>query len=102
MRLDLAAIAAGMGLALAPWVGLQPAVAATIVYTNEADFLSALGGLPMFLNEFANSDYFGWLAHPIQASANGISYSIVSQPPARLVGFDGVLCLLSDLLLLRI
>jgi len=67
----------------------NPALAATAVFTNETDFLTAIGNLPISLNEFTNFDYLGWLAHPIQANANGIDYQITSQPPLYLVAFDG-------------
>jgi hypothetical protein len=84
-------ILAGLGLVFAAWIGSQPVEAATKVYTNESDFITAAGSLPIVLNEFTNSAYFGWLAHPIQTYTNGISYWIASQPPVRLVGFDGAL-----------
>jgi hypothetical protein len=73
------------------WSTPQPIEAATTIYTNEADFIAAIGSLPTVLNEFTNSAYYGWLAHPIQVYTNGISYWIASQPPVRLVGFDGTL-----------
>jgi hypothetical protein len=73
------------------WLRPQLTQAATTVYTNEADFVAAIGTLPAVLNEFTNSAYFGWLAHPIQVYTNAISYWIASQPPVRLVGFDGAL-----------
>jgi hypothetical protein len=63
--------------------------AATTIYTNGADFVTAIGILPMSLNEFTNQDEVGWLAHPIHSSLNGISYSITTQPALRLVGFEG-------------
>jgi hypothetical protein len=80
----------GLSLALLLYPGL-PLGAATTVYTNEADFVAAIGILPVSLNEFTNQDDVGWLAHPIHSAMNGIDYSISSQPLLLLVGFAGAL-----------
>jgi hypothetical protein len=64
--------------------------AVTTIYTNETDFVAAAGVLPQFLNEFTNLTYLGWLAHPIQAASNGISYRIESAPPLYLYTYTGV------------
>ena len=79
----------GLCLVLAVWLCPGPAGAATAVYTNEAAFLEAVGNLPIFLNELTNFGYQGWLAHPIKATSNGISYQIASEPPVHLVAFAG-------------
>jgi len=91
VRQELGTTLTTVSLLAATWSRPQPAEAATTVYTNEADFIAAVGSLPTVLNEFTNSTYFGWLAHPIQVYTNGIGYWIASQPPVRLVGFDGEL-----------
>jgi hypothetical protein len=81
--------AIGSGLMMMIFAGAQPACAGTAVYTNELDFLAAMGTLPVFLNDFTNFDYLGQLVHSIHASQGGISYSIFSQPPLHAVAFDG-------------
>ena len=91
MRKRTATLSAALSLLFALWLTPQPAQGATTVYTNETDFIAAIGSLPTVLNEFTNSTYFGWLAHPIQVYTNAIGYWIASQPPVRLVGFDGAL-----------
>jgi len=85
-------MARSLALSFALVGGVRPASAATTIYTNEADFVVAFGVQPTLLNEFTNFDYLGWLAHPVQATSNGISYSITTQPfPLHLVAFDGAL-----------
>jgi hypothetical protein len=87
-----ALMARSVALLFAVVAGATTASAATVIYTNEADFVAAVGLQPIILNEFTNSDDLGWLAHPIQANSNGISYYITSQPNLlQLVGFDGAL-----------
>jgi len=84
--------ARSLALACALWPPARPASAATIFYTNETDFVAAVGALPTLLNEFTNFDYLGWLAHPVQTNGNGISYYITSEPNLlQLVAFDGAL-----------
>lgn len=80
---------AGLCLLSALCLTQTPAAAATAIFTNGTDFLTAVGNLPIFLNEFTNFGYLGWLAHPINANDNGIGYRITSQPPVELVAFDG-------------
>lgn len=84
-RVWLALLAAILVVAVAP-----TAKAAITIYTNESDFVSAIGLLPNFVNDFSNDVYYGWLVHSVKANSNGISYAIISSPPLYLYGFPGV------------
>jgi hypothetical protein len=77
-------------------LGSTPLRAAITVYTNESDFVSAIGILPTFVNDLAalgdtNSTYPQWLAHTVKGSSNGISYYVASSPPIHLMAFSGAL-----------
>jgi len=92
IRAPLTVITRSLALACALLAGARPALGVTTVYTNETDFVTAVGALPTLLNEFTNFDSLGWLAHPVQVNSNGISYYITSQPNLlQLVAFDGAL-----------
>jgi hypothetical protein len=84
-------IAAGVGLTVMSGVltCARPSLAASTIYTNEADFVAAIGAQPVFLNEFTNSIFPGPQVHPIYAASNGISYAITSDPPLNVTAFNG-------------
>ena len=69
----------------------SPARAAVAVYTNEADFVAATTGLPGYLNEFTNFEYYGELAHAVRVATNGIAYSLTTLPPLSMISFPGVI-----------
>jgi hypothetical protein len=84
-------IAAGVGLAVTCGVltCARPLLASSTIYTNEADFVAAIGVQPVFLNEFTNFIFLGQQVHPIYATNNGISYTVTSDPPLDVTAFDG-------------
>jgi hypothetical protein len=74
-------------------LGLAAALSARgdTLYTNEADFVTAIGGALSYLNDFSdltNNDAF---AHPLNCSSNGIAYAITSIPLIKLVSIVGAL-----------
>jgi hypothetical protein len=69
----------GLTVALALGTGLPPAQGAT-VYTNEADFVQAIGALQSFLNNFDDLTASEWYVHPLIYSSNGLEYAITSIP----------------------
>lgn len=63
--------------------------AGSTVYTNEADFVAAIGVSPVMVNDFPNRGYVGPMAHPYIGCQNTICYSLYSEPPVHLVAFNG-------------
>jgi len=65
------------------------------VYTNETDFLSAIGASQSFLNEFSDLTESEQFVHPLNYSSNGIAYSITSLPPLYLLSITGAVSTLA-------
>ena len=80
-----------VGVVFAGWSGILLPVTGATVYTNETQFVAAIGAFPVFLNDFTNPADVGQWVHPLNACQNGICYSIISQPPLYLIDFEGAL-----------
>jgi hypothetical protein len=78
-----------LAAALVTFGGPLALAAGSTVYTNEADFVAAIGVSPVFVNDFPNRGYNGPMAHPFTACQNTICYSVYSEPPVHLVAFGG-------------
>jgi hypothetical protein len=71
------------------WIAGSVCACADSVYTNETDFLTAIGASQSFLNEFSDLTESEQFVHPINYSSNGIAYSITSLPPLYLLSITG-------------
>lgn len=65
------------------------AAQAATVYTNETDFVNALGASDSFLNDFNDLTHLEQFVHPLQYSSNGLAYRITSNPPLQILSHVG-------------
>ena len=73
------------------WLATASSVRADVVYTNETDFLAALGASPGFLNDFSDLTESDQFVHPLNYSSNTFAYSITTLPPLYLLSITGAL-----------
>lgn len=62
---------------------------AASVYTNEADFVNALGASQSFLNDFNDLTISEQYVHPLQYVSNGLAYRITSNPSLQIWSLIG-------------
>lgn len=70
---------------------MSSALSAATVYTNEADFVSAIGASPSSLNEFSRLSAPMQYAHPLSFSQNGLTYAITTIPEFDLFWIAGAI-----------
>lgn len=62
---------------------------AAAVYTNETDFVNALGSSASFLNDFNDLTDSEQYVHPLQYAGNGLAYRITSIPQLEIWSLIG-------------
>jgi len=65
---------------------------ADTVYTNETDFVGALGSSASFLNDFNDLTRLEQYVHPLQYASNGLAYRITSSPELQILSLPGSVC----------
>jgi hypothetical protein len=78
-----------LAAALVTFGGPLALAAGSTVYTNEADFVAAIGFSPVLVNDFPNRGYVGLMGHPFTACQDTMCYALYSEPPVHLVAFNG-------------
>jgi len=78
-----------LGLSLGLLVYAAGAGRAATVYTNETDFVNALGASETFLNDFNDLTDEEQYVHALQYSSNGLAYYIASNPNLQIFSLIG-------------
>jgi hypothetical protein len=61
------------------------------IYTNETDFVNALGASQSFLNDFNDLTGSEQYVHPLQYASNGLAYHITSNPNLQIWSLIGAI-----------